>query len=226
MDDFASLSSLFIKGIKGEERSGEASHIVSTDEKKNIAYTFSTPVSYIALSSPVCAEDKNYCSSERMLISILSQSELWTQVGEKGGAYGTGASLDITENIIYFYSYRDPRLDKTIDDFFLSIEKEDLTEEKLENAKLKVLAKDVRPVGPQSKGIVDLRRYLYEITDNLRRDIKESMLSVSLSDMEKAKSTLIEQLKNDNSITALTSSKMVKKSKNNFEVISLPFGNI
>jgi len=84
----------------------------------------------------------------------------------------------------------------------------------------------VRPVGPQSKGIVDLRRYLYEITDNLRRDIKESMLSVSLSDMEKAKSTLIEQLKNDNSITALTSSKMVKKSKNNFEVIPLPFGNI
>lgn len=226
VDDFASLSSLFIKGIRGEERSGEASHIISTNEKKNIAYTFSTPVSYIALSAPVCAEDKNYCSSERMLISILSQSELWTLVREKGGAYGTGASLDITENIIYFYSYRDPRLDKTIDDFFLSIEKEDLTEEKLENAKLKVLAKDVRPVGPQSKGIVDLRRYLYEITDSLRRDIKESMLSVSLSDMEKAKSTLIEQLKNDNSITALTSSKMVKKSKNNFEVIPLPFGNI
>ena len=83
---------------------------------------------------------------------MVSQNSLWSLIREKGGAYGAGSGVDINEDIWYFYTYRDPRLEKSISDFSSAVEIEEITDEKLEDAKLKILSRDTRPMGPQSKG--------------------------------------------------------------------------
>ncbi len=46
---------------------------------------------------------------------MMSQSYLHREIREKGGAYGGGAGQ--SNGIFYFYSYRDPNIDKTINSF-------------------------------------------------------------------------------------------------------------
>ena len=225
LDEFVSLSKSFLDRIKGSEKCAINRHRIPLEASTNIAYTFATPVSYIAFSSSAPISKRSlYSSSSRMLLSIVSESKLWALEREKGGAYGTGSALDITENVIYFYTYRDPRLDKSIDDFFLAVEKEEIDDEKINNAKLKVLARDLRPTGPQSKAFVDLRRFLYEITDTMRREIKEDLLRVTKEDLLEAKSSVLSQMKKDGRITVITNQKALKATKNKFKIIPLPFG--
>ncbi len=189
----------------------------------NIAYVLPSSVSYISrvFASPSLL-DKSI-GPLRVFLSILSHSSLWTLEREKGGAYGSGASLDINECICYFYTYRDPRLDGSISDFLSAVESGDMSESLLEDAKLRVLSREVKPTGPQSRGIIDLRRYLYGVDDDLRWRLRDEMLQVSLDDLYKARDICLQLMKEKNSITVITSHRLLKKSKFDFKEIKLPF---
>lgn len=189
------------------------------------AYTFSTPVNYCALSFRSPDLEDEITGPLRILLSLLSRSSLWALEREKGGAYGSGASLDINEEICYFYTYRDPRLDDSVFDFMRSVKEETLTQEKLEDTMLRVLSKDVRPTGPQSRGLVDLRRYLYEIPDEMRKRLKDAMLSSSLEDLEKAREKLLSLMAGEAALTVLSSTRSAKKSREKFTLIKLPFSH-
>ncbi len=193
--------------------------------ERKLSYTFSTPVNYTALvfKSPELGDGMT--GPLRVLLSLLSRSSLWALEREKGGAYGSGASLDINEEICYFYTYRDPRLDASLEDFVRSVREEVLTEEKLEDTKLRALSKDVRPTGPQSRGLVDLRRYLYGIPDDLRKRLKDAMLTSTLSDLERAREKLLSLMEGDTAVTVLSSTRNAKKSREKFRLIKLPFSN-
>jgi Zn-dependent M16 (insulinase) family peptidase len=52
---------------------------------------------------------------------LLSFVFLLPSIREKGGAYGAGCALD-ESGIISFYSYRDPNVDKTYDNFERAIQ--------------------------------------------------------------------------------------------------------
>ena len=57
-----------------------------------------------------------------VLGGFLRNGYLHTSIREKGGAYGGGASHDSSIAAFKFYSYRDPRLSETLDDFDKSID--------------------------------------------------------------------------------------------------------
>ena len=192
---------------------------------RRLGYTFSTPVNYTSLVFKSPDLEDEITGPLRVLLSLLSRSSLWALEREKGGAYGSGASLDINEEICYFYTYRDPRLDASLGDFIRCVREETLTEEKLEDTKLRALSRDVRPTGPQSRGLVDLRRYLYGIPDDLRKRLKDAMLASSLSDLERARVKLLELMEGETAVTVLSSTRNVKKSREKFRIIKLPFTN-
>ncbi len=221
-EEFASITKSFIdslpSGVKGENAMRRIE-----DDKRNKALTFSTPVSYIAMALPSPLSTDPATGALRVLLSTLSRSALWALEREKGGAYGSGSSLDINENIIYFYTYRDPRLERSIDDFFLAVETEEVTEEKLEDTLLRALSKDLRPAGPQSRGLVDLRRYLYGVTDEIRWKLRDNLLSVTLSDVEKARGELLSLMKKGGRVAAVASPKVINESGRRWERIKLPF---
>ncbi len=190
---------------------------------KYSAYTFSTPVNYIGLTFKCGEQDTKEGSAEKMLLSICSKNSLWSFIREKGGAYGVGGATDSVEVFSYIYTYRDPRIDGSIEDFKRAIEEEKLTSAKLEDGRLAVLSRDVKPSGPGAKAMIDFRRFLYGITDELRHKRKDSMLSLTLEDLEKSRSTLLSRLEGEVSITVLADLKSLDKSTYDFEVNALPF---
>ena len=78
------------------------------------AFTLSSSVSFVGIAGRGRAMADPLSSSDRIFLSILSTTGLWSLVREKGGAYGVGAYLDYVERIWSFYSYRDPRLDGAV----------------------------------------------------------------------------------------------------------------
>ena len=220
-EKFASLSGAFVSslpaGAKGEDV------IRDPGKTENTAFTFSTPVSYVSLAFPSPLPGDRDTGALRMFLSIISRSALWALEREKGGAYGSGASLDISEDICYFYTYRDPRLDESVSDFRLSVESEVFTPDKLEDGKLRVLSKEVRPTGPQSRGITDLRRYLYGITDEIRASLRTALLETTLDDLERARKRCLELMDGNSAVSVLSSSGAAKKSGLKFRARKLPF---
>lgn len=216
----AALSSAFLSRLPVVER-GEAKREII--DEGNIAYTLSSPVSYNALvfKTPDTLDRK--VAAMRVFLSIISRSMLWKLEREKGGAYGSGASLDINENTGFFYTYRDPRLDASVSDMFRAVETETITEEKLIDTILRVLSREVKPVGPQSRGLVDLRRYLYGISDTLRWKLRDDMLSVTIEDLEEARCQILSLIKKRHAVCTVTSGKALKSSSLELTKIKLPF---
>lgn len=208
---------------EGEEFGVSPVRAVATSRR--LAYTLSTSVNYTSLvfRSPA-AEDED-TAAMRVFLSLISHSSLWANEREKGGAYGTAASLDINEGICCFCTYRDPRLDSSINDYSRSVEEETVTDEKLVDTLLRVLAKDIRPTGPQSRGIVDLRRFLYGISDDLRLRLRDAMLKVGVTDLERARKRILSLMKEDEAVTVITSSRSARESSEKFRIIKLPFNN-
>ena len=69
-------------------------------------------------------------------------------IREKGGAYGGGASHDSANGVFRFYSYRDPRLMETFDDFRASVDwllDAEITDEMLERVSENLLT-EVQPL--------------------------------------------------------------------------------
>lgn len=223
-DTAAHLTSSFLSRLEEGEEPRAYTRGVRAGSKR-LCYTLSTSVNYTSLvfkSPPAEAEGT---AAMRVFLSLLSRSALWALEREKGGAYGTSASLDINEEICLFCTYRDPRLDSSIDDYRLAVECETITEEKKEDTLLRALSKDLRPTGPQSRGIVDLRRYLYGITDELRERLRDALLSVSVEELEKARERILSLMDEGAAVTVISSSKSARSSREKFRIIKLPFNN-
>ena len=212
----------FLSSLEKGFPSSPSTKTVEEREKRDKGYSFPSPVSYAAMAGKAPDERTRENAALRMLLSIVGRNSVWTLIREKGGAYGAGAGLDINEDIWYFYTYRDPRLDSSINDFYKAVAEEEITKEKIEDSKLKILGRDVRPMGPQAKGLLDARRYLYSVTDDLRRYLKESQLSLEKEDLEKAKEPLLAMMK-ERSVTVLSSSSALSSSSLDLEIRSLPF---
>ena len=77
-------------------------------------------------------------------------------------------------------------------------------------------------MGPQSKGILDLRRYIYNISDELRKKLKESQLVLTKEEIERIK-PMMEKSMEEGSITVLASKKALENSELSLEIKALPF---
>lgn len=221
-DKMVSLTKDFLSRLPSSVKGNDIERTID-DDGAYTAYTLSSPVSYISevFQSPLPLDEST--GALRVFLSGLSHSTLWSLIREKGGAYGCGASLDINECICYFYTYRDPRLDDSIWDFEKAVRTGSMTESLLEDTKLRVLSKEVKPTGPQSRGILDLRRYLYGVDDELRWKLRDEMLNVTLDDLEKVRMKCLELMEEKSSVTVITGRRLLKKSGKDFREIKLPF---
>ena len=81
----------------------------------------------------------------------------------------------------------------------------------------------MRPTGPQSRGITDLRRYLYGITDEIRASLRTALLETTLDDLERARKRCLELMDGKAAVSVLSSSGAAKKSGLKFRTRKLPF---
>ncbi|MDH5425473.1 MAG: insulinase family protein [Gammaproteobacteria bacterium] len=129
-----------------------------------------------------------------VLGGFMRNGFLHTHLRENGGAYGGGASQDSTTGAFRFYSYRDPRLLATLEDFDKSVDwviegKHD--ERLLEEAILGVIGSMDKPGSPAGEAKQAFHNNLYGRTVAQRQAYRERILSVTMDDLKRvAKSYL------------------------------------
>jgi Zn-dependent M16 (insulinase) family peptidase len=151
------------------------------------AFQISANVAYIGASLPgAMLGTREYCS-QLMVTHLLKTGFLWEEVRMKGGAYGASASLSGLDGYFTFSSYRDPQIINTIETFrqgLISYPKT-FTQEDLDRTLIGVIGRDLRPLAPLDKGIIAMRRKLYNITDELRQKNRDILLSLTLDELKK-----------------------------------------
>ncbi len=117
-----------------------------------------------------------------VLSTLLRNGYLHRAIREQGGAYGGGASYDGDSGVFRFYSYRDPRLAETLDDFDRSLEwlaKEPYQARWLEEAILGVIGAIDRPDSPAGEAIGSYLASLCGRTPEYRRAYRSRVLQVT-----------------------------------------------
>lgn len=127
-----------------------------------------------------------------VLSGYLRNGYLHTAIREQGGAYGGGASYDSDSATFRFFSYRDPRLEDTLNDFDRSIEW--LLEGKhearqLEEAILGVIGSIDKPGSPAGEAKNAFHAELFGRDAEFRRQTRARVLDVTMNDLKRVAET-------------------------------------
>jgi presequence protease len=153
------------------------------------AFSLQTEVGYASVVLRSAAIDSLIYASLAVLSTLLSSGYLWEEIRMKKGAYGAWASQDPLEGVFGFLTYRDPSPAASLDVFrggLESIAKDGVSPEQAEKAVVGTVANDIRPLTPEEKGLIDLRRGLYGLNDGLRQRKRDALLAVSPESLAKA----------------------------------------
>ncbi len=132
-----------------------------------------------------------------VLGEFLRNGFLHRAIREQGGAYGSGASQDSSSACFRFFSYRDPRLTETLDDFDNSIEwllDNEHPANRLEEAILGVVSSIDKPGSPAGEAKQAYHSTLFGRTPAQRQQFRSRVLTVGMADLQRvAKSYLKDQ---------------------------------
>jgi Zn-dependent M16 (insulinase) family peptidase len=152
------------------------------------AWVTNTEVNFCAKAYATVPVEHPDAAPLTVLAGFLRNGYLHRAIREQGGAYGGGASHDSDNGAFRFYSYRDPRLEDTLDDFDRAITW--LLEEKhdsrlVEEAILGVVAGLDKPGSPAGEAKDAFYNSLYGRTPEQRQRIRKRVLGVTLEDLQR-----------------------------------------
>ena len=118
----------------------------------------------------------------------LRNNFLHRSIREQGGAYGGGASQENDQAAFRFYSYRDPRLEETLNDFNKSIDwilntppEASLVEESI----LGVIANIDKPASPAGEARQAFHAELHGRTREIREQFRNRTLNITGEDLQR-----------------------------------------
>ena len=144
-----------------------------------------------------------------VLGGFLRNGFLHRVIREQGGAYGGGASHDAPNACFNFYSYRDPRLVGTLNDFDASIEwllNEEHEWRQLEESILGVVSSLDKPGSPAGEAKQAFHNQLNGRTAEQRQKFRKRILQVTLDDLKRVGKTYL--LPEKASIAVITNAAM------------------
>ncbi|PVZ64949.1 insulinase family protein [Pelagibaculum spongiae] len=115
------------------------------------AWLINSSVSYCAKVYRGVASAHPDAPALTILAQVMKNGFLHGAIREQGGAYGGGANHNGWQGSFSFYSYRDPRLQETLDDFDRSIDwvlTQPISQQMLDEAVLSVISQLDRPGSP------------------------------------------------------------------------------
>ena len=162
-----------------------------------------TQVNFCARAYPTVPVEHPDAAVLSVLAGFMRNGFLHRVIREQGGAYGGGASHDADNAAFRFYSYRDPRLSETLDDFDKSVQW--LLESKheyrqVEEAILGVVGAIDKPGSPAGEAKDAFYSGLYGRTPEKRRQFRQRVLAVTMDDLKRVGETY---LQSENASTAV-----------------------
>jgi len=152
------------------------------------AWLTSTQVNFSAKSYPTVSVNHEDAAALSVLGGFLRNGYLHRVIREQGGAYGGGASHEPSNACFRFFSYRDPRLAETLDDFDKSIDwllNETHTELQVEEAILGIIGSMDKPGSPAGEAKQAYHNELYGRTPEQRQVYRERVLKVTVDDLKR-----------------------------------------
>jgi Zn-dependent M16 (insulinase) family peptidase len=156
------------------------------------AWLTSTQVNFCSKAYSTVAVDHPDAAALTVLGGFLRNGYLHRAIREKGGAYGGGAGQDSVNGTFRFFSYRDPRLEETLDDFDAALawlQDNDHDYQELEESILGVIGQLDRPRSPAGAARHAFHNKLFGRTPEQRARFRERVLSVTLDDLKRVART-------------------------------------
>lgn len=189
-------------------------------EQKNEAFCTSGQVQYVALCGNYRKAGFAYTGALRILKVILSYDYLWNNIRVKGGAYGCSAGFQRRGNV-YFASYRDPNLSKTLEVYRNCpeyIRKFDADEREMTKYIIGTISELDVPMNPSAKGQVSMNAWFTKITEADFQKERDEVLNATAEDIRKT-ADLVEAALSQNNLCVIGSEAAIQKEKQLFGAI-------
>jgi Zn-dependent M16 (insulinase) family peptidase len=184
---------------------------------KNEGLMTSSKVQYVAKAYNFIKLGYSYSGSLQVLKSIINYDYLWNQVRVQGGAYGSFSAFQRNGNM-FFTSYRDPNLDRTLKvydeagDYFKKFNTDDRQMTKYIIGTVSDLD---FPLTPSMKGERAVENYIKKVTyEDIQRERGE-VLSTKVADIQKF-GDMISAVMQQNHICVLGNEEKIKENKDIF----------
>ncbi len=156
--------------------------------KQNVkqAWLTTTQVNFCAKSYATVPVEHDDSAALTVLGGFLRNGFLHRSIREHGGAYDGGATQDSANACFKFFSYRDPRLSKTLDDFDESINwllKTHHDYLALEEAILGVISSLDKPASPAGDAKQVFHNNLFGRSTEQRQRFRQRILAVTIDDL-------------------------------------------
>jgi len=166
-------------------------------------------VNFVVKSLPSVSYTHPDSPKLKVLSSLLGSNYLHTEIREKGGAYGGGASSG-GDGVFTFYSYRDPNLLETLNVYEGSVawlegtQSSSNAERLLEEAKMKIFSSLDHPVAPSGKGT---SLFAKGVTHEMKQRYRDGIFATSWKDLKEVAHTYLLQPQHHSSIAVLGNEK-------------------
>jgi hypothetical protein len=163
-------------------------------ESASQLWTTSTQVNFCAKAYPTVPVEHADAAALAVLGPFLRNGYLHRAIRENGGAYGGGGGQDSDNAAFRFFSYRDPRLVDTLDDFDKSVEwllNEKHQWRQVEEAILNVVSGIDKPGSPAGEAKSAFHQALFGRSPEQRRAMRQRILEVQLDDLRRVGETYL-----------------------------------
>ena len=199
------LKSMTIEEFKRE-------HYSFPCKPKNEGLYSQSRVQYVGKGANFIELGHEYNGALNILETILRYEYLWTKIRVQGGAYGAFASFGRNGNL-FFGSYRDPNLAKTLETFDGTAEflkNFNVSDREMDKYIIGTLSKTDKPLTPSLKGQVAADLSLRNITYADRQKSRDEILSARQEDI-RALSKLVEDCMNQNYLCVFGNEAIIKE---------------
>jgi len=189
-------------------------------DNRNEAFSTSSKVQYVAKGYNYFKLGYEYSGSMQVLRTIVNYDYLWNRIRVQGGAYGAFSSF-IKNGNMFFVSYRDPNLIKTIEAYneaFKYVSEFNPEDREMTKYIIGTISDLDTPLTPAAKGERATENYLRRISYEDRQREREEILATN-KEAIKAFSDVIKDLMKENYICVIGNEDKIKENKDKFNNI-------
>ena len=152
------------------------------------AFRTTTQVNHCAEVFATVPEDHADAAALAVLAGVLRNGYLHRAIREQGGAYGGGATHDLSNGLFRFYSYRDPKVAETFDAFKAAttwVSQDNLDRDLVEEAILGIVSSLDAPGSPAGEAKQHFQQVLFGRSPEDRSTYRQRVIETNIEDIRR-----------------------------------------
>ncbi|MFN2275535.1 MAG: insulinase family protein, partial [Anaerolineales bacterium] len=169
------------------EAGGERRRWEPAFERGNQGLSIPAQVNYVGKGTRLASVPASHHGPMNIASSLLNTSWLWERVRLQGGAYGAWCGYDPFSGFVGFVSYRDPQIVGTLKAYDAAsdyLRKLELDRSELTKSIIGVIGRLDAYMLPDAKGFASMSRRLTGLTDEVRQQRRDQVLSTRNRDLQ------------------------------------------